>query len=333
MKKKRLKWLTMRLTFMVFADANSNVVRFRMPVWMFLVGGVGLSILISLTLSFYTGQSRSLTNNERLQNQLTDQTQEFASTVTEKNDTIEHLQKDLLRLSQQAEEVKGKIEELKKLESEMKSLTGALSMGDARGAVSIASALEEQGIGGDSRSSTKADFDQFVSETAHSFASLDSEMTGLFGSLTATKQQVEEAQHQLAITPTIWPTISRTISSPFGLRIDPFTRTPSFHNGIDISAKLNDPVWAAADGTVVSVGWDSTSGNNVIVQHTNELRTRYMHLNKYIVAKGDQVKKGQQIGMVGSTGRSTGYHLHYGVIKNGETIDPRPYLKASRKED
>ena len=169
--------------------------------------------------------------------------------------------------------------------------------------------------------------------TSHNFENLETEMNGLFGSLTLTKQQVKEAQQLEAITPTIWPTTSRTVSSIFGLRIDPFTKTTSFHNGIDIAGRLNDPVYATADGVVVSTGSDSTSGNNIILEHTARLRTRYMHLNKFLVAKGDSVKKGQLIGLMGSTGRSTGYHVHYGVIKNGETIDPRPYLKASRKED
>jgi hypothetical protein len=336
MNKKRLKWLRTRLTFMVIADANSNVVRFRMPVWTFLVVGAGLAVLVSMTLTFYNGQTRSIDTNERLQGQLTDQSQEYALTVIEKNDTIEHLQKDLIRLSQQAEEVKGKIEELKKLENEMKSLTGDVALRQPAppgtpGALSYA--FDGQGIGGESRASTMEDFSQFITETSQSFVTLESEMTGLFGSLTQTKMMVEDAQHQLAVTPTIWPTNSRTISSIFGLRIDPFTKTPSFHNGIDIAGMLNDPVYSAADGTVVSVGWDSTGGNNIIVEHTSDLRTRYMHLNKYLVAKGDKVKKGQQIGLMGSTGRSTGNHLHYGVIKNGETIDPRPYLKATRKED
>ena len=129
---------------MVIADANSNVVRFRMPVWIFLIVGAGLSILISLTLTFYKGQTQSIDTNVRLQSKLTDQTQEYATTVTEKNDTIEHLQNDLIRLSQQADEVKGKIEELKKLENEMKSLTGGVALNPAdnppAGAVSIASA-------------------------------------------------------------------------------------------------------------------------------------------------------------------------------------------------
>lgn len=336
MKKKRLKWLRTRLTFMVIADANSNVVRFRMPVWTFLVVGVGLAILISLTLSLYKGQVRSINTTELLQGKLTDQTQEYTLTVLEKNDTIEHLQKDLIRLSQQADEVKGKIEELKKLENEMKSLTGGIALKQtAPGRTNGTSSplTDSQGIGGDSRSITSEDFYEFVTETSQSFVSLESEMNGLYGSLTQTKQLVQKAQQQLAVTPTIWPTNSRTISSVFGLRIDPFTNTPSFHNGMDIAGKLNDPVYATADGMVVSVGWDNTGGNNIIVEHTGELKTRYMHLNKYLVAKGDKVKKGQQIGLMGSTGRSTGNHVHYGVIKNGETIDPRPYLKETRKEE
>ncbi len=345
MKKKRLKWLYMRLTFMVLADATSKVVRFRIPVWTFIAVGVGLTALISMTLAFYTGQTRSIDTNQRLKGELSDQRQEYQITVSEKNETIEHLQQDLIRLSQQAEDVKGKIEQLKKLENEMKTMTGGVAQGGtaagsgSTGTVITSSAThldpkdQVQGIGGDSRSVTNHDIDHLVSAATESFVSLNSEMTGLFGSITQTLHLVEEAQQKLAVTPTIWPTTSQRISSVFGMRIDPFTRTPSFHNGIDIAGSYNDPVYAAADGVVVSVGWDSTGGNNAIIEHTSELRTRYMHMSKYIVSKGDIVKKGQQIGYVGSTGRSTGNHLHYGVIKNGETIDPRPYLKTARKEE
>ncbi|WP_164821760.1 M23 family metallopeptidase [Paenibacillus koleovorans] len=330
MKKMRLKWLGTRLTFMVIADANSKVVRFRLPVWTFLAAGLGLSLLIYFTMSFYNGQIRTTDQKEKLEGELSTQNLKYTLTVSEKNETIEHLQNDLIRLSQQADEVKAKIAELKKLEDEMKSLTGGVAM-DSSSSVVIASAAP--GVGGESRSVTNADMDGLVHNMESDFANLGAEMTGLFGSLTQTKQLVVEAQHQLAITPTIWPVSSRLISSGFGTRVDPFTFLPSFHNGIDIAGKLNDPVWATADGKVVSVGWDSTGGNNIIIEHTSELRTRYMHLNKFSVSKGDIVKKGQQIGLMGSTGRSTGYHVHYGVIKNGVTIDPRPYLKASRKED
>lgn len=137
----------------------------------------------------------------------------------------------------------------------------------------------------------------------------------------------EKSKQQLQrLTPSIWPTTSKVVTSPFGYRKDPFTFSPSFHAGMDISAPENDPVYASADGTVVSTGSDKARGNNIVIEHSRGLRTWYMHLNKVLVHDGDTVQKGDTIGLLGSTGRSTGPHLHYEVIDNGVSVDPRLFL-------
>lgn len=96
------------------------------------------------------------------------------------------------------------------------------------------------------------------------------------------------------------------MTSPYGYRKDPFTKKLSFHRGIDIAGQLGDPVYAAAEGIVDSVGYDKLHGHNIIVEHTPGLRTWYMHLNSADVRKGVAVDKGQTIGKLGTTGRSTG---------------------------
>jgi murein DD-endopeptidase MepM/ murein hydrolase activator NlpD len=111
------------------------------------------------------------------------------------------------------------------------------------------------------------------------------------------------------------------------LRKDPFTYRPSFHSGYDISARANSEVSVTADGIVRLTGYDSERGNHILVDHGSGLSTWYMHLNKILVQKGDPLTKAQVIGLVGSTGRSTGYHLHYEVLQDEVSIDPQPYLK------
>lgn len=329
----RFKWLKKRFTFMVIPDANSHVVRFRLSGWALSLMTLSVALLASLAVTFYIIQSRSSGTNELLEHKLVGVTEQFEQTVSEKNTTIEQLQNDLVRLSQQADQVKDKIEELKKLESEMKSLTGM--NGDKP--VSNSSASPGGGasspMGGGYAPATDSDIRGLIEDTEHHFDDLDKEIDGLFGTLSETKKQVEEMQQLLAITPNIWPVDSRNVSSGFGVRIDPFNYSPSFHNGIDIAGRTNDPVFVTADGTVTATGYDKSEGNHIVVDHGNGLRTHYMHLNEILVKKGDKVKKGEQIGKVGSTGRSTGPHLHYGVLKNGAVIDPRPYLKASRKDE
>ncbi|TMV49689.1 M23 family metallopeptidase [Paenibacillus mesophilus] len=330
----RFKWLKKRFTFMVIPDANSHVVRFRLTGWMLSLMTLFIALLAALAVTFYIIQSRSSGTNLLLTHKLVGVTEQFEQTVSEKNTTIEQLQNDLVRLSQQADQVKNKIEELKKLEIEMKTLTG-ISGGDKP--VSILSASPagsaSANMGGDYNPVTDNAIRGLIDDTEQQFDMLGKEIDGLFGTLTETKKQVEEMQHMLAITPNIWPVDSRAVSSGFGVRIDPFNYSPSFHNGMDIAGRNNDPVFVTADGTVITAGWDKSEGNHLVVDHGNGLRTQYMHLNEFLVKKGDKVKKGQQIAKMGSTGRSTGPHLHYGVIKNGVVIDPRPYLKASRKEE
>ncbi|MNG13333.1 Murein DD-endopeptidase MepM [compost metagenome] len=105
------------------------------------------------------------------------------------------------------------------------------------------------------------------------------------------------------------------------------------HTGYDIDGEYNDPVYVTAAGKVIAAGFDGEFGNYIIVDHTRGIETKYMHLNKILVKRGESVTKGQQIGLVGSTGRSTGSHLHYEVLKNGIQIDPKPYLISNRKDE
>ena len=112
------------------------------------------------------------------------------------------------------------------------------------------------------------------------------------------------------------------INSAFGMRKDPITGTQRFHKGVDIAAPAGTPVVAALPGKVVSAGYESGYGNTVLVEHEGGLRTRYGHLASFNVKAGDTVTSEDMLGKVGSTGRSTGAHLHFEVIHNGTHVDP-----------
>jgi murein DD-endopeptidase MepM/ murein hydrolase activator NlpD len=132
---------------------------------------------------------------------------------------------------------------------------------------------------------------------------------------------------RLKETPIGYPFYS-VINSEFGYRKDPFGRRRSvFHSGLDIKGEKGDPVNASAYGTVESAGWNSGYGNCVIIKHKNGYKTLYGHLSKIVVKEKQSVKAGQKIGEIGSTGHSTGNHLHYEVHKNGKAINPRNFLK------
>ncbi len=120
------------------------------------------------------------------------------------------------------------------------------------------------------------------------------------------------------------------ISSRYGARSDPFGRGRAHHAGIDIDANPGDPVTAAAEGVVAFAGVRSGYGNVVEIDHGNGYRTIYAHNSANLVKAGDVVRAGQQIAKVGSTGRSTGSHLHFEVILNGRQVNPRQYLDKVR---
>ncbi len=116
------------------------------------------------------------------------------------------------------------------------------------------------------------------------------------------------------------------LSSSYGLRRDPFTGRWQRHNGVDLAASAGSAVFPAKAGSVVSSGWEGGYGRMVVIRHDDGLETRYAHLSKSLVKAGDTVEAGQPIAEVGSTGRSTGPHLHFEVRRNGRAIDPNPYI-------
>ncbi|WP_432456050.1 M23 family metallopeptidase [Agarivorans sp. QJM3NY_29] len=125
--------------------------------------------------------------------------------------------------------------------------------------------------------------------------------------------------------PGIW------ISSPFGSRIDPFTQRLSVHNGVDIAGKEGTAIYAVGSGVVVWAGTRSGYGNFVEIAHGNGMVTRYGHAKAVLVKEGDVVNKGDEIALMGSTGRSTGPHVHFEVLKNGRPLNPSKFIyrKAS----
>ncbi|MFN0249704.1 MAG: peptidoglycan DD-metalloendopeptidase family protein [Kofleriaceae bacterium] len=127
--------------------------------------------------------------------------------------------------------------------------------------------------------------------------------------------------------------VSGRATSGYGERIDPIRRTHSMHNGFDFAAKTGTQVGAASGGEVTHAGPAGTYGNLVVVRHEDGFETRYAHLSEVHVKKGDRVETGADIGAVGSTGHSTGPHLHFEIRKEGKALDPRPYLPLHHPEN
>lgn len=141
------------------------------------------------------------------------------------------------------------------------------------------------------------------------------------------EKEINRRKSLLAVTPSRWPTYG-LITSGYGWRIHPIFRRKAFHEGIDIVSFWGAPVYATADGFVTYAGWKSGYGKIIEISHGRGISTAYAHLSSIRVNPGTYVKKGQLIGLVGSTGTSIGPHLHYEVRKNGVVVNPSPYLNV-----
>jgi murein DD-endopeptidase MepM/ murein hydrolase activator NlpD len=148
---------------------------------------------------------------------------------------------------------------------------------------------------------------------------------GLENRLTNVRRQVEQREALAAATPSIWPAHG-WVTGWFGGRSDPFTGESGFHQGLDISLEKGQPVYATADGSVETATYSGDYGNMIVVDHGFGLSTRYGHLSRFAVKAGDAVKRGEVLGYVGSTGRSTGPHLHYEILANKRLLNPLQLL-------
>lgn len=204
--------------------------------------------------------------------------------------------------------------------------------GNMQGVSPAGSITEQRQQGSEVRDSAQAEPD-FTTENMEEIAQQVRESIDLLvreaaqqeEALQSLTQIAEQRSTQWASTPSIWP-VRGWVTSTFGPRVSPFTEKPAWHDGLDIGASPNAPVQAPALGRVVTVSFDSKMGNMVKLDHGYGIETVYGHLAKSLVKEGQRVKRGDVVALVGSTGLSTGPHLHYMVKKNGQALDPTKFI-------
>lgn len=147
--------------------------------------------------------------------------------------------------------------------------------------------------------------------------------------LGALESSLMDKQLQAAVYPAGWPTDGGWVSSGFGVRSDPFTGRTAFHEGVDIASRFGSAIKAMGGGVVSFAGHKDGYGVTVEINHGNGYTTRYAHCKSVLVRVGDRITKGQDVALVGSSGRSTGPHLHFEVLRDGKSVNPGSYLKSS----
>jgi murein DD-endopeptidase MepM/ murein hydrolase activator NlpD len=207
----------------------------------------------------------------------------------------------------------------------------ALDPAQARAMQQLPAVVKARAAGGEMQ--TSAAFSNVLSSFSSpedTFGVLRNLLQGLENRLSSVRRNVERQEALAAATPSIWPTFG-WLTGTFGGRSDPFTGEPAFHQGLDISTEKGREVYATANGTVESAQFTGDYGNLIVLRHDFGLATRYGHLSRFSVKPGTSVQRGDVIGYVGSTGRSTGAHLHYEILANGKLINPLQLLTQPGK--
>ncbi len=234
----------------------------------------------------------------------------------------EHQKQQLGYLAERIEGLAQKVTELKEFDHRLRLM------------VDVENEKGEEGTGGQGGSDPSALLPNFSSARTQrdlvqlmhrSLDQMDSELLNGEKQKAELHRFLEDQKVLLASTPSIWPA-KGWLSSRFGYRQSPFTGQKEFHKGVDISARMNAPIVAPANGIVTFVGKDGGYGRVVRMNHSHGVTTRFAHIEKAFVKKGQRVKRGETIALVGNTGRSTGPHVHYEVHLNGVPVNPLRYI-------
>lgn len=286
-------------TFIVVPNASSRLHKVRIPVQaMVVLAAIGvLSFFIAVGLGF---------NYTRMSFKVSD----YNSLVSENSEL--KVEKKNLEVSTTKLNTK-----ITRLEGISEKLANLIETDD------YAKKSGKNGVGGSKTNFRTADI---VADTPKTdIESLKDRTAELESNLTMLQQKAEKRALLRRYTPTIWP-IKGRVGSHYGGRLDPFTGDREVHLGLDISGMYGTPVHAPADGVVIFAARKSDYGNLVIIDHGGGMTTRLGHLSAFRVRVGAQVTKGQIVGNVGSTGRTTGPHLHYEVRMNDRPQNPRSFL-------
>jgi murein DD-endopeptidase MepM/ murein hydrolase activator NlpD len=308
-----------RFTLVVIPHSGENIKQFKLykPIIYFTLIFFASSSIFFITSTFYLFTNRS---------SLVEDLQRKNGDIRSLNSVIEHQDIEINELKRTTKIVKTKLSQLYDLEDKIRNMVG-LKPEDGHTTTPITSRAIT--------SMTKSFYDdEFYDLTDLSDYDTVDSITSLIDSekekYDEFAKEVEKQLKYLDAVPDSWPVIGK-ITSKFGYRIHPISNRRQFHKGLDIANKSGSNITAAASGIVTYSGWNGGYGKVIIVSHGYGYKSVYAHNKNNLVNVGDRVKKGQVIAELGSTGRSTGPHVHFEVRYNGKQIDPLGVLKNNKK--
>ncbi|MBB5173311.1 M23 family metallopeptidase [Texcoconibacillus texcoconensis] len=293
-----------RWTILLTSGAQSSIRQYDLSKSLFYITFMMLavSIVVTIVASFWV--PKLVVEKESLTGSLREQKQE-----------VEEIEESYRKLEREAASMQESVERFKAFEEELVEM-------DIDVPIDI-----ENGVSGSGGPRIPANVvDASREELPERMDQLNDELPKLVEDFKETIDQLIRYQEELQETPVHPPTNEGQLTSEYGNRRDPLTGQTSFHSGIDIAASMNTPIYAAADGKVVGAGVEGGYGKTVRINHSETYKTLYAHLNQIHVTVGQEVEQGEKIGGMGTTGRSTGVHLHYEIFRNGVEVDPYMYM-------
>ena len=273
-----------------------------------------ISILILFMLSITIGIGWIITDYSKIKGQAPE------LLALKKENKLQKTQ--LIALTKKINNITQKITGIQEFDHRLKALTN------------IEPSIEQNqflAVGGSNNDTLKSDYqleevhNGLIREMHAALENVETEIVSTSISQTEINNFFEKQKSILACTPSIKP-VNGWLTSGFGYRVSPFTKQREFHKGIDMASRIGTPVISPADGLVVSASKQGNYGKVIVINHGYNMKTRYAHLHKYRVKKGDLIKRGEIIGEVGTSGRCTGPHLHYEVLLSGVPVNPLRYI-------
>lgn len=337
------KWTSNKVTIFVMRDAHQSVKQIHVHKLLLIGVPLALAISIALLTAILYVRSASLSV-------LTTERTAYDTTLGQKDEEIDRLKNEVLQLTALTDEVEGRMNRIASMESQLQQFVK--EYGNPK---EIAKAKQGQepdkmvrtsrtpsasntpplpgqwnateNVGGEFREATSNEIMGVAQLAQERLRKIQAALSSLHENIPVTLQKVRKTEHILKGIPTQWPTESTRLTSLFGYRKDPFKSKAAFHAGIDIGGSTGDPIYAAADGTVSEAGFSNSRGRYIVIKHPSGLSTRYYHLFRIDIEANAKVSKGDLIGQMGNSGRSTGTHLHFEVVEQDNPIDPLPFLQ------